>query len=355
MSVRVPAGVLALVATSWLLFTFYDRFWYPPDEGNYAHVAQRVLEGEVLNLEVQDIHPGYITFLNAAALRAFGLDLISLRYPLVFAGLLQALVLYLHFPRERPWLAALAATALTALGAVQFLNPTAHWYCLALVVLLIACLDAARNHRGWLLAVGLLIGTITLFRQLTGAFAGMGALTFLLWRAGDRGASGSAAAFGRVLVLAMVAVLGLYLATSTDMSGILLFNLWPLPLLARLLIRPQAPNGVVFGIAATISAGVLIAGLPLLAYHAWHGSLGAWTGDVGPAAIALTRLDFFDRSNYGALIVQALRQAATGGTWSTVVNGLYWATLPLLAAAHGVIVLRLAGRSITSTSAIAPL
>src|SRR5262245_15833255 len=282
MSVRVPAGVLALVATSWLLFTFYDRFWYPPDEGNYAHVAQRVLEGEALNLEVQDIHPGYITFLNSAALHAFGLDLISLRYPLVFAGLLQALVLFLHFPRERPWRAALAATALTALGAVQFLNPTAHWYCLALVVLLIACLDAARSHRGWLLAVGVLIGTIALFRQLTGVFAGMGVLTFLLWHAGEGSASGSSAAFGRALVLAMVGALGLYLATSTDISGIVLFGLWPLLLLGRLLMRPQAPNRVVFGMMATISAGVLIAALPLLVYHAWHGSLGAWARDVGP-------------------------------------------------------------------------
>ncbi len=99
MAKRVPAAVVALLATSCLLYSFYDRFWYPPDEGNYAHVAQRILSGETLNLQVQDVHPGYITFVNAAALRLFGVDLVSMRYPLVLAGLVQAAVLFSVFPR----------------------------------------------------------------------------------------------------------------------------------------------------------------------------------------------------------------------------------------------------------------
>jgi len=71
--------VLTAAANAVLLWFFHNRFWYAPDEGNYAHVAQRVVSGEVLNLNVQDIHPGYINFVNAAALRVFGLDLLSLR------------------------------------------------------------------------------------------------------------------------------------------------------------------------------------------------------------------------------------------------------------------------------------
>ena len=73
-----------------------------PDEGNYAHVAQRILGGETLNLQVQDVHPGHISFVNAAALRVFGTDLVSLRYPLVLAGLLQAAVLFFTFPARTP-------------------------------------------------------------------------------------------------------------------------------------------------------------------------------------------------------------------------------------------------------------
>ena len=215
MAKRAPAVIVAMLATCCLLYAFHDRFWYPPDEGNYAHVAQRLLQGETLNLQVQDVHPGYISFVNAAALRVFGTDLVSLRYPLVLAGLLQAAVLFFLFPREEPWRAAVASIALTALSAIQFLNPTAHWYCLALTVLLVAVLGSSRDaHKQSvrrLLAVGLLIGTIILFRQLTGFLAGVGALAFLLWEAGERGAHGRAALLGRALAATMAVALAVVL------------------------------------------------------------------------------------------------------------------------------------------------
>jgi hypothetical protein len=66
--------------------------------------------------------------------------------------------------------------------------------------------------------------------------------------------------------------------------------------------------------------------------------------DVGPAAVALTQLDFFDRSNYGALVYQAMRQVVGGGTPAALLNGLYWMMLPMLAALNGLAVWRLAGR-----------
>src|SRR5688572_8929120 len=75
-----------------ILWFFHDHFWYAPDEGNYAHVAQRIIDGEVLNSQIQDVHAGYINFVNAAAFRAFGLDLLSLRYPLVFLAFTQAIL-----------------------------------------------------------------------------------------------------------------------------------------------------------------------------------------------------------------------------------------------------------------------
>jgi hypothetical protein len=353
MTKRALAGVVAMLATAWLLFSFYDSFWYPPDEGNYAHVAQRILDGETLNLQVQDVHPGYITFVNAAALGLFGPDLVSLRYPLVLMGLLQAAVLFLVFPRHDPWRAAVAAIALTSLGAIQFLNPTAHWHCLALVILLVAALGPVPHTGRQLVAIGILIGTIALFRQLTGLLAGIGAFAFLLWQAGERGTRGHDALAGRAIATAMAATLVLYLVFATDISGIVLFGFWPLALLALLAVRPHAPNREVVRIAGTVGAGIGLAALPLVAYHVWHGSLQAWARDVGPAAVALTRLEFFDRSNFGALVFHALRQAATGGTAAPLLNGLYWATLPLVAAINGFILLRLIRRD--QAEAVAPL
>jgi hypothetical protein len=31
---RIAASGVALLATAWLLHSYYDRVWYPPDEGN---------------------------------------------------------------------------------------------------------------------------------------------------------------------------------------------------------------------------------------------------------------------------------------------------------------------------------
>src|SRR5690349_12605321 len=117
---------LALVACSatLLLWHFHDLSWYPIDEGNYAHVAERVAAGEILNLQVQDIHAGYINFLNAAAFRLFGADLVSLRYPLVLAALAQAALLYWLIARRDAAVAAIAAIGSLALGVIQFVNPT---------------------------------------------------------------------------------------------------------------------------------------------------------------------------------------------------------------------------------------
>jgi len=344
-----------MLATSWLLYSYHDRFWYPPDEGNYAHVAQRILQGETLNLQVQDLHPGYISFVNAAALRQFGPDLVSLRYPLVLVGLLQAAVLFLVFPRHDPWRAAVAMVALTALGVIQFLNPSAHWYCLALVILLIAALGSTPRTATRLVIAGLLIGTIALFRQLTGFLVGVGTLTYLLWEARGHGSRGPEALLGRTMAAVMVAALGLYLVLATDVSGILLFGLWPMVLLVRLAFQPQARNREVARIAGLVVAGICFAALPLLVYHVAHGSLLAWAEDVGPAAVALTRLDFFDRSNFGALVFHALRQVVTGRDAASLLNGFYWAALPLLATMNAIVLFHVLKRSSVGDAAPLPV
>ncbi len=352
---RIAASGIALLATAWLLHSYYDRFWYPPDEGNYAHVAQRILEGEVLNLDVQDVHPGYVSFVNAAALGLFGPDLISLRYPLVAAGLLQAIVLLVVFREHDPWHAAVATIAVTAVGVIQFLNPTAHWYCLALVICLIATLGSTPRTTSRLVIAGFLVGTIVLFRQLTGFLVGLGALTFLLWQAAEDDASGRDALLGRIVTALMLAALGVYLLLATDVSGVVLFGLWPLLLLARRLTRPQPRTREVVRIGGLMTTGAALAALPLLAYHVAHGSLRAWAEDVGPAAVALTRLDFFERSNFGALVVHAVRQLSSNANAATVANGLYWIALPLLAAVNGVALIWLLGRSRRDAAAPLPV
>src|SRR5262249_50305226 len=154
-------------ATTFIIVTYFGTFWWPPDEGAYAYVAQRILRGDVLNRDIQDIHAGYVNFANAAALWLFGEDLLSLRYPLAAMAWLQAALAFVLFRNQGALTAAIAALALTALSTVQFLNPTAHWYALFLAVATIVVLsEMPRGARGRIELVGFLVMTAFLFRQL---------------------------------------------------------------------------------------------------------------------------------------------------------------------------------------------
>ena len=152
-------SLAAAAANVAILWEFHDRHWYPSDEGIYAHIAQRLLAGEVMNLDVQNFHPGYVDFVNAAALRVFGMDLLSMRYPLVAAAAVQALVVYRLLARRSLLLGAVGSVAVTALGIVQFLNPTANWYCLSLSTVLISWMISTPRDRAYrLIGAGVLIG-----------------------------------------------------------------------------------------------------------------------------------------------------------------------------------------------------
>ena len=177
-------GLFVLAFTILVLGNYYDQFWWPANEGHYAHRAERILDGDVLNRDVQDIRPGAVTLLSALIFRVLGEDLISLRYPLALAAVVQAMLIFFVVSPRGPLVAAAAAMSLTALSFIQFLNPAAHWYALFLLIVIIAALAwFPPDRRGRLEPIGFLVMTLLLFRQLTGIFAAMGVLTYLLCEA----------------------------------------------------------------------------------------------------------------------------------------------------------------------------
>jgi hypothetical protein len=327
---------VAVAGNAALLWRFHDRFWFAPDEGNYAHVAQRLLAGEVLHRQVQDVHPGYINFLNAAAFRLFGLDLLSLRYPLVIVGLGQALLVFLLLAGQRPLLGLMASLTLTAFGAIQFLNPTAHWYCLALAVAAGAALAWLPRGRRRLIVLGLLVGLLALFRQLSGALVAMGVVSYLLLEAPSEAARGRDRWVGRTLLVSMAAVLALYLGRATDPAGWLLFGIWPLGLLAWLSAKVAVPNREVARIAGWLILGAAVSSLPLWLYHLAHGSVGWWLRDTLQTAMFLGRMNFLDRPLYASLTRTGLLQLFSPHP-TEIINGAFWFVLPLLAALQGLL------------------
>lgn len=327
-----------------MLWFFYNRFWYAPDEGNYAHVAQRVVSGEVLNLNIQDIHPGYINFVNAAALRLFGLDLVSLRYPLVAIAFVQAILVFLLFYRSgRKQLAVIAAIGINALGLVQYLDPTSNWYSLFVTILIVCALEwIPREARARLFVVGLLVGTVVLFRQLTGALVCIAVLAYLLLegRSPTARASVQDLILARLLIVIMALGLSVYLLRTSDAIGISLFGACPLILLFWLFVRTTTNNRQVLKMIAIIAAGGMVACLPLLAYHLLHGSVRTWLNDTVFSAIGLTKLAFIDVKLYGTLIFTAGWRLFHTAHAGELINSVYWLVLPLLAFLNGLLLLR---------------
>src|SRR4029453_15751760 len=111
----------------------------------------------------------------------FGIDLVSLRYPLIAGAFLQSVFVFALLKRRSLLLAACGAVASIALGVIHFLNPTPHWYALFGTCCLVYWMNAApRVDSIRLIGARFLVGAITLFHQLLGVLVGAGVLVVAL-------------------------------------------------------------------------------------------------------------------------------------------------------------------------------
>jgi hypothetical protein len=347
------ALALVLLASALLVAVFHNKFWAPADEGNYAHVAERLLSGEVLHLDIQDVHAGYVDFVNAAAFSLFGVRLVSLRYPLVILAVIQSGLAFLLLRPRGLAAAVIGALAATSLGFIQFLNPTANWYCLFLALATVCWLrwvPSGRRERD--LGTGFLVGTTFLFRQLSGVLLAMGVLVFLVL---ERPPSPGEKRVGlaRALLLLVTGGLAVYLVRATDALGWLLLGVWPFPVLLHAWRRTAAPNRELLGTLFAVVLGAVFAALPLIAYLTVHGATQAWLSDTFGAAVALPSLDFVKRPGYLMMGILALRGLMHGDVAARL-NGIFWLSLLLLTGVLGVALLRTLLRR-SATSGIHPL
>jgi hypothetical protein len=300
--------LLCLAACAVIVWHFHDRFWWPPDDGAYGYIAERLLHGDVLNRDVQDIHPGYVHFLHALTFRVFGIDLLALRYPLSLLTVVQAGIVFQLMRRLGIYAAISGAAAIAALTFIQFLNPTANWYALFLTLSIIAVLTWDKPGPRRDVLCGFLLGLLFLFRQPTSVFIAAGTLVVLLTE--DFGALGSTRRWAARLALAVTfAVLAAYLARYGNPVGLVLFGTWPLAIIAAAMPHAAVPPAAVIGLMARLFAGALLASLPLQAYHLFNGSFGIWLADIFGSSWNLVALEFFDHATYLSIIVLAIRGA----------------------------------------------
>jgi hypothetical protein len=348
---RTSVQVLpVLILNAALLWHFHDRYWYPTDDGFYANIAERLLNGEVLGRDIQDIHPGLIHFVHAAALRIFGVDLVSLRYPLFAAGLLQSLFVYLLLRRRGVLVAAAGSIASVALGVPQFFDPSPSWYCLALTVVLTWWLVEIRPGAARLLGAGVLVGTIIALRHLTGVWIAMAVIVIVLLEEGSIATSASKALARSLLGIMLAALLWYLLVTPDTQAGtVLLISLWPALILIWTIKNTQAPNPAVARAVGMLAIGVMVPLLPLLAYHLANQSMSVWLNDVVVSALGETDLELFGSDWYGLALLAGLYQAVSQPAPSLIANGLYWVVLTLAPAINGalaVYTLRAPNRSV---------
>ena len=342
---------MVLISTITMII-YHNRFWASADEGFYAHVAERILRGQVLHRDVQDLYPGYAHLANAAAFSLFGVRIVSMRYPLAVLTVIQAGLMFLILRNRGVTTAIVGALALTSLSFVQFLNPTANWYTLFLAVLTVAWLLwspvglASRD-----VVTGILLGTSFLFRQLSGVFLASGVLVFLVLEK-----PGSAARDRSVLARAILGLIALglvgYILRATDPFGWVLFGVWPLALLACAWRRANWSNREVATSLGKLALGGLISALPLLAYHLAHGAMGSWIQDSFGAALALPRLEFIKRPGYLMIGILAWRGFHSGEP-DHLLNAALYTSLLLISALLGLLLFHALVRG--SRSSIHPL
>ena len=327
---------ITLALNAVVLTYFHNRFWWPPDEGQYAHIAERVAHGEVLNYDVEEIHTGYLNLFHSLVFRVFGTRLVSLRYPLAAVSLLESCLIFLLLARRGLWPAVLGAIGATSLGVIQYLNPTPNWYCLFVATLIAFCLNfISPGRKGRLELVGFLTGLLFLLRQITGVFVAIAVVTYLLTEQRD-GASARETILCKILLGVMWLGLLIYLTTSIDPAALWLFGICPLAILVLAFFYASISNRKVVRIVIGLAIGAVAAATPILVYHLAHGSLWTFYDDTVLRALVVSKFSYLKLQRYWEQLFFAIQIIIDFSSFQTVINGLYWLVLPVLALIVGI-------------------
>lgn len=328
---------ITIILNFLLLASFYDTTWASFDDGTYAHLGERLLSGEISNKDFQSIHAGLINFVHAASMWMFGPQLVSLRFPLIFIGLLQAIMVHVLFSRFWPWLGIIASVSLTGLGILQYFNPTAHWYCHVLFIGLIGVLHWTRpSSLGRMLFLGYLIGTIFLFRQLTGVIGGIGLLTYLLMESNTSDdVPRQDLLFSRLLLGFMGVGLISYFFSQASVGDFLLFGLCPVAFIGLAWLYTTCNNSETFRIVWQLSLGAFFSLLPLLLYHFMNNSISPWIFDTVFQAINLSNLPVYSQREYAQLIGVSLYTLTNLSGVNSLLNGTYLLLLLCMSLLNG--------------------
>lgn len=176
-------GLVLLMSALYMAYQL-KHGWLPSDDGALAESAEQVLHGAIPHRDFHEIYTGLLSCLNAAAFRALGTNLASMRYAFFIFFLVWVVAFYYAATRlVSPAVAAATTLLAVAWGPPTCATPMPSWYNLFFATFGLACLLRYIEVEGrrWLIISGLCGGISVLFK-MTGLYFVAGVLLFLAFR-----------------------------------------------------------------------------------------------------------------------------------------------------------------------------
>jgi hypothetical protein len=222
---------------------------------------------------------------------------------------------------------------MSLLTFIQFINPSANWYSLFVVCIIIFFIHTQKRFTPIaLILLGLLLGLLFCIRQPSAIFAGMGILGYLIYLHRlpeiDNRLSVYSTIIGQILIGSMITVVAIYLLTKT---GFFVTVFWGLPIIGILYLQLRSTkimNPTILRIIFYLSLGVVISIIPLVIYHLVNDSIIEWLNDSIFAAIGLTELPFMKSRHYEDMLAHSILNLFSFDFQLTL-NGFFWIFLLL--------------------------
>jgi hypothetical protein len=295
--------VLCLLSAAYLGMNL-KRGWVPHDEGTLGQSAERVMQGELPHRDFDEPYTGGLAYLDAAAFRFFGVNLMVLRYVLfAFFLLWVPAVFAIAWEFCTPWPAAAITLLAVAWSVPNYPAAMPSWFCLYFATFgVLALLRHLRRPRPfWLVAAGLCGGSSFLMKT-PGLYFVAGALLFFVYReqslAREQVAEPQrATAYRTFLILSLACFVAVLLRVVMPGGGVPEFLHFAFPgiaLASFLVVRERFPSSSgnfdrfkrFFALAGPFLAGAV---LPVLLFFAFYWHLGALHDLIGGLVAAPLR------------------------------------------------------------------
>jgi hypothetical protein len=175
--------ILAALLSAAYLFSCLRTGWLPQDDGTLAQAALRVVQGQLPHRDFVENYTGGLSYVHAAAFRAFGTNLFALRLCLFCSFLVWLPAVFFLVSRFTSAVVAAAVTVLAVVWSVpNYPASMPSWYNLFFATFgaaaLLRYLELGR--RRWLFLAGL-CGGVSFLVKVTGLYYVAGVLLFLVF------------------------------------------------------------------------------------------------------------------------------------------------------------------------------